>query len=71
MTNYTVLVQGKGTDGFVIAGTADANTPKQAVEQVLGKNSARFEEGRVGAVPTRSWDPQPFKLVTQPKLELG
>lgn len=70
MTNYTVLVHGKGTDGFVIAGTADANTPKAAVEQVLGKTS-NFTEGRVGAVPTRSWDPQPFKLVTQPKLELG
>ena len=73
MTNYTVLVHGKGTDGFVIAGTADANTPKQAVEQVLGKTNATigYTEGRVGAVPTRSWDPQPFKLVTQPKLELG
>ena len=70
MTNYTVLVQEKGKDGFSIAGTADANTPKQAVEQVLGK-SANYTEGRVGAVPTRSWDPQPFKLVTQPKLELG
>jgi hypothetical protein len=70
MTQYTVLVHEKGKEGFVVAGTAEANTPKQAVEQVLGK-SANYTEGRVGAVPTRSWDPQPFKLVTQPKLELG
>jgi len=69
MTNYTVLVHEKGKDGFTVAGTADANTPKQAVEHVLGKG--QFAEGRVGAVPTRSWDPQPFKLAMQPKLELG
>lgn len=69
MTNYTVLVHEKGKDGFEVAGTADANTPKQAQEIVLGKKLGG--EGRVAAVPTRSWNPVPFKLVTAPKLELG
>lgn len=69
MTNYTVLVHEKGKDGFIEAGHADGNTPKQAVELVLGKGV--HSEGRAVAVPTRSWNPTPFKLVTKPSLELG
>jgi len=70
MTNYTVLVKDKGAPGFRVIGNADANTPKGAVEIVLQKNTSTTE-GDAVAVPTRSWNPTTFKLVTQPKLELG
>ena len=69
MTNYTVLVHEKGADGYKVVGHADANTPKQAVEITLSTKS--LSEGNAVAVPTRSWNPVPFKLVTAPKLELG
>jgi hypothetical protein len=70
MTQYTVLVHEKGTDGFRFINNAEASNAKQAVEQVLN-GSKSLTEGIVVAVPSRSWDPTPFKLVTQPKLELG
>lgn len=69
MTNYTVLVQERGADGYKVVGRADAATAKAAVEIAL--TTEGMKEGNAVAVPTRSWNPTPFKLVTQPKLELG
>ena len=45
MTNYTILVHEKGKDGFRVIGHADANTPKQAVEAMLGGTNNSVTEG--------------------------
>jgi hypothetical protein len=68
-TKYVVLVD--PGSGFKEVGSAETNTPKQAQEQVLTELKVQYESGKVVAVPARSWDPQPFKLVSKPKLELG
>lgn len=71
MTEYVVLVKGKGEGGFKVYGHAEAHNGEQAQEKILGTLPGVPPEGEVASVPARSWEPRQYVLKQKTALEFG